>query len=273
MFAAQRRNRTMFDAALTQLALIYHLTVYNLRSKDRNPVIGLLMVALQSVIMIAGFMGMFWIMGVRRSPLRGDFMLYTMTGIFLFQAHTMAVMAVAGSSGSVSPMMKHGPMNTAVWITSSALAALYRTIFAGGVILGLYWLWSPYRIEDPIGSMAMLLLAWLSGAAMGLVFLAIKPWSPKAAMLGSTIYSRIQMIASGKMFVANALPAYMLHYFDWNPLFHVIDQLRGDVFINYTPHHSSESYPIFFTLVVLMIGLMGEFVTRNAESISWSAAR
>mgnify|MGYP002652115415 CR=1 FL=1 len=26
-------------------------------------------------------------------------------------------------------------------------------------------------------------------------------------------------------------------------------------------------------LAVLMIGLMGEFVTRNAESLSWSAAR
>lgn len=273
MFAVQRRNRTMLDAAAAQLALIYHLTVYNLRSKDRNPVIGLLMVAVQSMVMIAGFMGMFWLMGVRRSPVRGDFLLYTMTGIFLFQAHTMTVMAVANASSSVSAMMKHGPMNTAVMISSAALAALYRTIFSASVILGLYWLYKPFRLDDPVGCLAMLMLAWMSGAAAGLVFLALRPWSPKAAMLLSTVYSRIQMIASGKMFLANALPAYMLHYFDWNPLFHVIDQLRGDVFIDYNPHHSSAIYPVYFTLTVLMIGLMGEFVTRNSESLSWSAAR
>lgn len=42
------------------------------------------------------------------------------------------------------------------------------------------------------------------------------------------------MIASGKMFVANTLPNFMLAMFDWNPLLYTIDQARGFAFINYT---------------------------------------
>ncbi len=75
------------------------------------------------------------------------------------------------------------------------------------------------------------------------------------------------------MFVANTLPTFMLPYFEWNPLFHIIDQMRGYAFINYVPHNSSLAYPVYFTLTVAMIGLMLEFFTRNSVSESWSAGR
>ena len=81
------------------------------------------------------------------------------------------------------------------------------------------------------------------------------------------------MIASGKMFVANMMPGFLLRAFDWNPLFHLIDQTRGFVFINYTPHNSNLSYPFYLTVTLLMIGLMAEFVTRNMMSLSYMAGR
>lgn len=270
MFTAPRQ-RTMLGAAMAQLGLIYTVTVHNLRSKDRNPILGLLMSAVQSAVMIGGFVATFYLLGVKRSPLRGDFLLYMMSGIFLYQAHTMACAAVVGSGSSASPIMKHGPMNTAVVISAAALAALYRILFSIVLVMGVYWLIKPFQIERPVECLGLLMLAWFSGAAFGLVFLSIKPWSPKAVQIGSQVYNRVQMLASGKMFVANALPAFMLHYFDWNPLFHMIDQIRGDVFINYTPHHSNMVYPIYFTLAVMMVGLMGEFVTRRSVSLSWTA--
>lgn len=86
----------------------------------------------------------------------------------------------------------------------------------------------PVVIDDPIGAMGMLLAAWFSGVAIGTVFLALKPWEPPDAVkVMTSIYSRASMIDSGKMFVANTLPSSMLVLFDWNPLFHTIDQARG----------------------------------------------
>ncbi len=81
------------------------------------------------------------------------------------------------------------------------------------------------------------------------------------------------MIASGKMFVANSLPAFMISMFDWNPLFHTIDQARGYAFINYVPRNSNWEYVVYLSLTLLMIGLMGEFYTRKHASASWSARR
>jgi ABC-type polysaccharide/polyol phosphate export permease len=87
------------------------------------------------------------------------------------------------------------------------------------------------------------------------------------------VYTRANMIASGKMFVANKLPATMIVFFDWNPLFHTIDQARGYAFINYSPHNSSSLYPLYVSLALLMVGLMGEFYTRKHASMSWGARR
>ena len=106
-----------------------------------------------------------------------------------------------------------------------------------------------------------------------MVFLGLKPWAPEIVGQLGTLYRRANMIASGKMFVANALPATMLALFDWNPLFHCIDQARGFIFVNYTPYFSSISYPLAVTAALIVVGMMLEFRTRQSMSLSWSAKR
>jgi len=165
-------------------------------------------------------------------------------------------------------------MNTIISICSAALGALYIQVLSLMIILFVYHVaFTPLSIEEPVGAFAMLLLAWFTGAALGLVLLAIKPWFPTAVGIFSTIYQRANMIASGKMFVANTLPGFMLAMFDWNPLFHTIDQARGYAFLNYNPRYSDPMYALWIGLVLVMIGLMGEFYTRKHASISWSARR
>jgi ABC-type polysaccharide/polyol phosphate export permease len=110
-------------------------------------------------------------------------------------------------------------------------------------------------IDKPVGALAMLLLSWLSGVGVGIILMSAKPWFPEGVIIVSSIYARINMIASGKMFVANSLPAHILALFDWNPLFHTIDQSRGFIFINYNPHFSSISYPIFVSIGLIVLGM------------------
>ena len=84
---------------------------------------------------------------------------------------------------------------------------------------------------------------------------------------------RANMIASGKMFVANQLGFLGLYIFGWNPLYHTIDQARGFVFENYSPKFTSLYYPIAFTFVLIVLGMMAEFFTRKAASASWGAGK
>ena len=274
MFTHERQRQTMTGSALALAELIYHNTVRSLRKTHANAFVGLLVTMMQSVIMVVAFVILFSALGLRGSGIRGDFLLYIMSGIFLFMTHTKAMSAVVSSEGPASPMMQHLPMNTAVAIVSAALGALYNQVIGMLVILYAYHVAiTPIEIHDPVGTFMMFLLAWISGVGVGLVFLAIKPWAPTGATMASTIYSRANMIASGKMFVANSLPPAMLAMFDWNPLFHAIDQARGFAFVNYFPRNSSIEYPLIVTVALIMIGLMGEFYTRKHASLSWGARR
>ena len=270
----QQTKTSGFGSGSRLLELIYHATVRSVRQSHGNAIIGLLMNLLQTVIFLMAFYLMFSILGLRGSAVRGDFLLYIMSGIFLFLTHTKTLTAVAASEGPASPMMKHAPMNTLIAICAAALGALYIQVLSLIVVLFVYHVaFTPFTIYQPIGAFGMLLVAWFSGVAIGMVFLSIKPWFPGFISIAITIYARANMIASGKMFLANTLPANRRSLFDWNPLFHAIDQARGYAFLNYNPHYSSYTYPLILSLVLLMIGLMGEFYTRKHASVSWSARR
>lgn len=273
MFQATRSStnrRTLFGT----LDLVFHATVHNIRKTHRNALAGLMLNIAQNAILLATFYLMFSFLGVRGTAIRGDFMLYLMSGIFLFMVHVKAVSAIAKAEGPTSSMMQHAPLTTFVTIGAAALGSLYLQVLSMMVILFLYHvLWTPIVIDDPVGALSMLLVSWLSGVGVGIVFFSLRPWSPETVTIASTIYSRLNMVFSGKMFVANTLPGYMLVMFDWNPLFHAIDQARGYIFINYNPHFSSPTYPIWVSLGLIMVGLLIESYTRRHASISWSAGR
>lgn len=270
----QQTTQTGFGSAIRLMELIYHATVRNVRQSHGNALIGLFMNLLQTIIFVMAFYVMFSVLGLRSMAVRGDFLLYIMSGIFLFLTHTKALGAVVGSEGPASPMMKHAPMNTFIAITSSALGALYIQVLSIAVVLFVYHVaFTPVVVLDPISAFGMLLLAWFSGVSIGMVFLALKPWLPGFVGIASTVYARANMIASGKMFLANSLPTERRALFDWNPLFHSIDQARGYTFLNYNPHYTSISYPLLLSIGLLMIGLMGEFYTRKHASLSWQARR
>ena len=275
MFAKPRHTRSGLSGTLAFLEQVYFGTVRGMRkSSGRNAVLGLIGSMMQTVIFIMAFYFMFQLMGVRSSPIKGDYMLYIISGISMFMTHNAAVQAVAGSEGPTSGMMQHAPMNTMIAVCSAALQSLYQQTITIGAILLIYHLAvNPVDIFDPIGLAGVFLLSWFTGVAIGMVFLALTPWHPPLVKILLMVYRRVNMLASGKMFVANPLPSSMLVMFDWNPLFHCVDQARGAMFINYSPMHSNLSYPLKVALVAVVLGLMGEFFTRKRASKSWGATR
>jgi ABC-type polysaccharide/polyol phosphate export permease len=274
MFQPVRKPQGSMASALSILELIYHSIVRSVRKSHNNAFLAIAMNMLQVVIFVMAFYVMFSILGLRGAAIRGDFLIYIMSGIFLYMTHTKSLGAVVGSEGPASPMMQHAPMNTIISIASAAIGALYIQVLSLFMILFIYHVaFVPVEIDRPIEAFGMLLIAWFTGVALGLVLLAIKPWFPTAVSVFTTLYQRANMIASGKMFVANTLPGFMLAMFDWNPLFHCIDQARGFAFINYNPRYSTWEYAFYVGLILIMLGLMGEFYTRRHASLSWGARR
>lgn len=264
--------RTKKASAFAMAELVFHSAVRNLRKGHGNAVVGLVVTIVQSLVMVLVFLFLFNLLGGGNRGIRGDSLLYVMSGVFMFMTHSKTIQAVAKSDGPTSAMMKHSPMNPLVAVASTALAALYQQVLSMTAILFVYHaVVQPVTIDQPVGALMMLLLSWASGIAIGMIFKAVTPWAPDFFGIATTVYARANMISSGKMFVANATPTWILAWFWWNPLFHTIDQARGFVFLNYDPHHSSVSYPVYVTLALFMIGLMAENYTRKHASLSWGA--
>jgi ABC-type polysaccharide/polyol phosphate export permease len=273
MFNIAKRHSNL-GSALRIFELIFHSIVRSVRAKHNNALLAILLNMLQIAIFVLAFYVMFSMLGLRGTAIRGDFLIYILSGIFLYMTHIKTLGAVTGAPGPTNPMMLHAPMNTIVAIAAAALGALYIQLLSLFVLLFIYHVaFTPVVIYDWVGAFAMLLLAWFTGGALGLVFLALKPWFPTAIGVITTVYQRANMIASGKMFLANSLPSFMLAMFDWNPLFHCIDQARGYAFINYFPRYSSWEYAFWVGVIFLVLGLMGEFYTRRHVSVSWGARR
>ena len=275
MFRAESQEKPgRLRSAFSLLERIYHTTVRNVRKSHGNALLGLLLNVFQTVLLVAVFYAMFELLNMRRLAIRGDFLLYVMSGVFLFLTHTKAVGAVSGAEGPTSAMMKHAPMNTVITISAAALSSLYLQVLSAAIVLGFYHAAvRPVSIHDPVSTVFIFLLAWASGAAIGMMLLAARPWWPSGVQMISLIYQRVNMIASGKMFVANMMPGSLLALFDWNPLFHCIDQARGAIFLNYGPRYTSLTYPVIVTVCCILLGLMLEFYTRRHASLSWGAGK
>ena len=113
MFVRQRRQSGL-SRAIGLAEVMYHATVRGVRGRHGSALISLLMSVLQTVILVGAFWLMISLMGIRSFAIRGDFVLYLFSGIFLFMTHTNASSAVFSAEGPTSAMMLHSPMNTIV---------------------------------------------------------------------------------------------------------------------------------------------------------------
>lgn len=266
MFEVKTRQ-TKAGTALQMAELIFFWTMREIAGKDKNPLFKLLGEIAQSALMILAFYALFSAFGMRRSPpIRGDMIMFLASGIFLFMAHNKTISAVFVAEGPDNPLMQHAPMNTFVAIAAQALSALYLQLMSIIAMLCAYELYSGnVAIADPAGALQMFLLAWWFGVCIGLFFRAIKLFFPKPAAILRTTYQRLNMIFSGKMMPANALPLAMLPMFSWNPLFHVIDASRGAVFLNYNSYRADLGYAVSVVTVLLILGLLGDFYARQLQ--------
>lgn len=274
MFRNQSRRSSKLTTGFETLELIFHAAVRQLRKSNGNAVLGMVISVVQAVLLVLTMYFLFNLLGVRKIAVRGDFLLYVMSGVFMFMTHVKAIGAVSGADGPTSSMMMHAPMNPIISICGAALGSLYQQTFAACVVLFFYHaVFTPITIEFPAQTVGMFLLSWASGVGIGMVLLSARPWQPELMTILTGLIMRLNVIASGKMLLANNTSPGIRSIFDWNPLFHTIDQGRGFIFLNYLPRYTSIEYPVYTTLACITIGLMAEFFTRQYASASWNIRR
>ncbi|MEP3667923.1 MAG: hypothetical protein ABJN42_14460 [Roseibium sp.] len=252
------------------LVSIHEAAAREIRKMNANTGLGIVVNLGQNLIMISVMYCAAWVMGFGASLIRGDYLIYVITGIFLYMVHVKTMAAVSSAEGPLSPGMRNIPINQTVSSLGAAIASLWMQAISVAIIMFLYdALWEPLVFQDLAGMSVMIVLAWISGIGLGMLLTAIRPWSSDVSSLISQLYMRVSMILSGSMFVANALPEMFLPWFMWNPLFHMVDQARGAAFINYNPWFTSAAYAAAMAFAILIVGALAQYNTRVKASASW----
>lgn len=266
--AAINQEKSMLIGVLEFFELIFHSVVREVRTQSGNATFGVFKEVANMALFIAMFYAIYTFMG-RSIAIRGDFMMFLLTGVALMVVHMKAIASARGASKATAAIMQHAPMTVILSIASKAFAGLYLQGVAVIIIILVLWVFGmDLTVHNPKGLVLPVFFAWASGFAVGLIFMMISPLAPSAMATFTQVYMRAQMITSGKFIPAGYLPTALIGYFDWNPLFHCIDQARLATFVNYNKEVSSMSYPIWFTLIFLLLGLMGEFWSRKNLSKS-----
>lgn len=130
---------------------------------------------------------------------------------------------------------------------------ILHTMYMQIIIMALFYagIWVYYggiQIEYPIKAMWIFFLCAAWSVALSMCAYSIVPVWPTVFKKVVMVYRRLGVITSGKMVPGNMLSGAFHGMFAWNPLYHCIDQIRGAVFLNYTPFNSSISYPVNATI-------------------------
>ncbi|MEL6426360.1 MAG: hypothetical protein AAFQ33_13005, partial [Pseudomonadota bacterium] len=166
------RNRTLWEATQSFLDVLYISIVREFRSATGGAMLAFLMAIAQPMLLFAVFWIAYTILG-RTGLIRGDFLLFMMTGIFLFIVHIKAVQVMKKSGGGLSGMIFYAKTSAMLGILASAIHALYLNILAITVIMGTAYLLRGYlEVYDPAGLIGPFFFAWTSGLAVGVLFQA-----------------------------------------------------------------------------------------------------
>ena len=247
-------------------ALVYSLVVRDLRSEHKNAALGILLSIAQPLLMGLAFYGFMHLIGSRGSQVRGDSLTYVMIGFILFFMHIRTVSAV--TMALRLDMLNHQRLSPFLMICVKAIGAFYKNLLALVIMMILnYLLRDVWEMHDPLLFISALFWCWVGGVAMGMVFLALTRYLSWGGILHTT-YVRIMFFTSGKFFVANKLSGDLRPIFDWNPLFHLLDQGRSATFLNYTGRTTNMEYPIVVILLLLVIGFLAESHVRRHFNMS-----
>jgi len=247
MFEVNQKKSKLYSAFRFG-ELLYHGIVREVRKKYRSPIVGLVTEIVQSILYVAFFLLFTKIMGNHRSPIRGNEVVYILTGVFLFMVHIRAISAVMATKGPLNPMNLHTSVNSLLTILSASIATIYTQILAFFVVLFATNVFlERVEIFNPKGFAFAFFASWIAGIAIGNLMLSLSVFLPNLMKVVSQVFQRINMIFSGKFFVPNMIAPNIFWLFTWNPLFHVIDYSRDAAFINYTATRTSISYALWAT--------------------------
>jgi capsular polysaccharide transport system permease protein len=193
-------------------------------------------------------------LALRTPPLGTSFILFYASGIIPFTLFRAMSVAVAKSIGSNRGLLAY-PVVTLLdaVLAKFLLTLLTQAVIAGILFTGIIQLAGVHVNLDLAAAALAMLLAALLGLGIGALNCVLFSFFPTWKHVWSVL-TRPLLFVSGVLHTYEAAPPRFQEILWWNPLVHVIGEMRSGFYGTYDSSYVSVSYVLIVALTTFVIG-------------------
>lgn len=191
---------------------------------------------------------------LRTPPIGTSFAVFYATGLMPFMFYGTLSAAVASSISFSKPLLSYPAITVTDAIISRALVNSITGLLVGYILFSILLGIEETRTNPQIGQIALaygmaFVLALGVGSVNAFLFAALPEWQSLWM-----IVNRPLMIVSCVLFMYDDVPHPYDDYLWWNPLIHVVGQMRKGFYLTYPGDYISPVYVFSVGLVLWVIG-------------------
>ena len=250
-------------AVETQSRVIHAMILRETLSRYGNHKIGFLWAFLEPLLMVSLFVG---IMSAMRSENPGGMPLvpFMITGIIPFFMFRNTMGQLKNAITANRSLLGFPQVTTFDVIIARCLleSGVLLTVF--GLVLLLAQLFGyTFRIENPLGVLAVCLTLMALGSGFGFIFAVLTPIIPSTNQVSGLVLGRPLFLTSGLFFSASSVPDPYRTWLLYNPILHLMELMRSYFFYEFETAYGSWSYAGTFTIGVVVLGLITHQALRR----------
>jgi capsular polysaccharide transport system permease protein len=213
--------------------------------------------ALFTILLIA-----FYALG-RRVPPGITIEMFLLAGIVPFYLFQSVRTRVTASLNANRPLFYFRRVNPFVSYVSAGTLEMLTYIVAFYILLGsFYYFHQSVFVEDHLLVLSCLFILALFGFSLGIITAVLAQRFPFVEALIAYL-QRGLLLTSGVFFYANELPPALRDILLYNPLFHVLEFLRGGLFVAYEARYAKADYVALWLVCLFMAGLVSDRLGRR----------
>ncbi|MBW6416195.1 ABC transporter permease [Celeribacter sp. PS-C1] len=192
---------------------------------------------------------------LRSPPLGTNFQIFYATGFLVFNFYRDMAGRVTNAVRSSRALLQYPSITYVDAVIAKALASMVtQTIIMFVVLTGITMFWETRTELHAALAVVAVTGAVVLGIGVGLINALIIAYLPMWQHVW-TVLNRPLVLISGVIYLHDRVPQPYQDYLWWNPVVHIVGQMRRAFYPQYTGDYVTMSYPIGLGLVLIAIGL------------------
>lgn len=251
----------------SQLQVIYALILRETRTRFGVNYLGYLWAFLEPVLWILTFYGFYTLSG-RTSRDGMDMISFLTTGIVPYQLFRETLGRVMSGIKANKALLFYPHIQPLDLTIARAVLEFVTYVSVFAILLGANaLLQGTLVIDDPVTTLAALLIGNLLGATVGLVLCALSVFSESVDRIVGPVLRPLFWI-SGLFFTANDIPTHYRGFVLYNPVLHIVEFVRDSWFVSYRAQHLDLAYVAYWIVACAVLGLIFERAARQRLEVT-----